>query len=258
MLVIRKKQLEVLEDVAARNFENELVEHIKEFAPKHSGVIKDKGVREVVRLGIERAENYGFTKRGPIRFYVELMFMFGSDFDTDFQLPWAAGMLNNDEIKDEMERADLLHEKMLEYIKKVARDANDEYSLKALRRLKNARIEDYQVAGGYFDEKAIVGLRDIYPQKSEYLGEELLQTLVKRAKELAERYSVTSEKGKALFVALMFVLGHGFANDSLFPWVKTTMEDESITDPNEKAERLERKMKIYLDQALKNLEQNKK
>lgn len=258
MLVIRDKQIKALEDAAARNFENELVQHIKEFAPKHSEVIQDKGVRGVVRLGIERAETYGFTKRGPTRFYVELMFMFGSDFDTDFQLPWAEEILTNDIIKNEMERSDFLHEKMLEYLKQVARDKNEEYSLKALRRLKKARMEDYRVAGGDFDKQAIVGLRDIYPQKCEYLGVELLQTLVKRAKVLAKEHSITSEKGKALFVALIFVLGHGFANDSLFPWVKTTLEDESIVGPNERAERLERKMKIYLDRALEYLEQSKK
>ena len=257
MLKIRDSQMKTLEDAALQRFENELIEHIKEFAPKHSEVIEEEGVREVVRLGMERAGKYGFTKRGSIRFYVELMFMFGSDFDTDFQLPWAEGVLNNDQIKSEMERADILHEKMVEYLEQVA-GKDKEYSLKALERLDKARIEEYRTAGGDFDREAIAGLRSIYPQKYEYLGDELLQTLLQRAKDSARKFSVTSEKGKALFIALMFSLGHGFADDALFPWVKATMEEEKIPDPNERAERLERKMKIYLDRVLKYFEENKK
>lgn len=257
MLKIRDKQIKALEEAALLRFEDELVEHIKEFAPKHSEVIKEEGVREVVRLGMERAKKYDFTKRGSVRFYVELMFMFGSDFDTDFQLPWAEGVLNNDQIKSEMERADILHEKMVEYLEQVAGKDN-EYALKALERLNKARIEEYRTAGGDFDKETIAGLRSIYPQKYEYLGDELLQTLIERAKDSAQKFSVTSEKGKAMFVALMFSLGHGFADDALFPWVRATLEDEKIPDPNERAERLERKMKIYLDHVLKYLEEIKK
>lgn len=257
MLKIRDKQMKTLEDAAILRFEDELVEHIKEFAPKHSEVIKEEGVRKVVHLGIESAKQYDFTKRGPVRFYVELMFMFGSDFNTDFQLPWASGVLNNDQIKSETERADILHEKMVEYLEQIA-GKDKEHSLKALERLNKARIEEYKTAGGDFDRQAAAGLRSIYPQKYEYLGDELLRELIQRAKDSAQRFSVTSEKGKALFVALMFSLGHGFADDALFPWVTTTMEDEKIPDPNERAERLERKMKIYLDRVLKYFEENKK
>ena len=46
MLVIRNEQMQPLQKFALEEFENELVEHVKEFAPKHSEVIKDEGVRE--------------------------------------------------------------------------------------------------------------------------------------------------------------------------------------------------------------------
>ncbi|NNE65651.1 MAG: hypothetical protein HKN33_03720 [Pyrinomonadaceae bacterium] len=246
-----------MEEVALRNFEDGLVQHCKEFAPKHSEVIEDEGVRKVVKLGIKRANEYGFTKRGPIRFYVELMFMFGSDFDNDFQLPWAEGVLTNDQISDEMERADALHEKMLEYLEQVAGE-DDEYSLKALRKLSKARLEKYRVAGGTIEDLITMALRDVYPQKYEYLGEDRIETLVEGAKQAAKRHSVSSETGLVLFASLIFAIGHGFDNDPLFPWVKATMKDDSVPDPNERAEKLEKKMKIYLERALEYLEELKK
>ncbi len=256
MLVIRNDQIKTLEEFALNDFENELVEHCKKFAPKHSEVIEESGVREVVRLGIKRAENYGLTNRGPVRFYVEMMFMFGSDFDTDFQMPWAGGVLNNEAIADQTQRADILHDKMLEYLEQVS-GPDDKFSLDALRRMNQASAEDYHLTKQDFDRQMAAALRSIYPQKCEYLGEELLGTLIQRGKDLARSYSITSLNGTALMAALTLALGHGFAADPLFPWVSKTLADESIAEPNERAERLQKKMKIYLDQALKYLEERR-
>jgi len=256
MLVIRKEQIEKLEEVAAKRFEHELVDRMMEFSPKSAEVIGEEGVREVVLLGMDRAGKYGLTKRGPIRFYVELMFMFGSDFDTDFQLPWAGGVLTNEIIKDEMERADILHENLVEYLKEVAGE-DKEYSLKALRKLTKAHLEEYRAAGSSFETQMRTALRDIYPQKYGYLGEEKLATLLQRAQDSAKSHSITSEQGNALFVALTFALGHGFASDPLYPWVKSTLEDESLADPNKRAERLEEKARIFFERALEYLEERK-
>jgi hypothetical protein len=58
-----------------------------------------------VRKGIERAAGYNFTLRGPLRFYVEAMLSFGSDFNTDPQLAWAVEVLNDASEPDELSRA---------------------------------------------------------------------------------------------------------------------------------------------------------
>lgn len=257
MLVIRNEQMQTMQSVALDEFENEMVAHIKEFAPKHSEVIKDEGVREVVRLGIERAKQYGLTNRGPVRFFIEMMFMFGSSFDTDFQLPWAGGTLNNETIKDQAQRADILHDKMLEYLEAVAGE-NDQYALESLRRLEKARYEDYKGTGEHFDKRAADALKQLYPQKCEYLGDELLAQVVRQGKKSAKKHSVKTEKSAALFVALTFALGHGFDEDALYPWVSKTLRDEAVKDADERADRLERKMRIYLSEALKYLEDRKK
>ena len=257
MLVIRNEQMQTMETFALQEFENELVEHIKTFAPKHSEVIKDEGVREVVRLGIGRSEKYGFTNRGPVRFYVEMMCMFGSDFDTDFQLPWAEGTLNNEVIKDQTQRADILYYKMVEYLKEVY-GPDDKYSLDALRRLSKANPEDFNLTKQDFNNQIAAALRQIYPQKCDYLGEELMNTLIRRGIALARAHSINSLNGTAMMVASMLALGHGFAADPLFPWISSTLSDEAIADPNERAENLQRKIKIYLDRALKHLEQMRK
>lgn len=256
MLVIRKEQMAVLEEYAQQGFERELAEHVKEFAPKHSEAIGNDGVQKVVRLGVERARPYGFTKRGPVRFYIEMMCMFGSDFDTDPLLPWAKGVLNNVSIKDQLEKADILHEAMLEYQNEVS-GPEKKNLFKALLRLSRTKLEDYQSPGGNFDSAVKAGLKNIYPQKYSYLGEDSINGLIRNGKESAEASSISSPYGTALMIVLIFELGHGVTNDPLYPWVSQTLEDESIADPDERAKRLQTKMKTYLDRTLKNLGQEK-
>lgn len=256
MLNIRTGQMRVFEKAAADRFEDELVNHFKQFAPKHSAVIGEAGVRQVIRLGRARANKYGFTYRGPVRFYVEMMFMFGSDFDTDPQLPWAAAILNRSAASDQLRRADRLYDKTGVYLKKIS-GPNHTYSIEALRKLSRARIEDYPTSGANFEDVVVKGLQDIYPQKCRYLGELSLRGLVEIGLASANDYSVTTEKGMALFVALTFALGHSFASDPLFPWISSTLNDPHVDDANERAERLYTKVKLYLKHALTYLEQQR-
>ncbi len=248
MLVIRKEQMAVLEVYAQKGFERELVEHVKQFAPKHAAAIGNNAVSDVVQLGIERAGKYGFTNKGPVRFYVEMMCMFGSDFDTDPQLAWAAGILNNESVSDQMEKADFLFDEMTEYENEVS-GPEKEFYLKALDRLSKIKFESYDLAGN-FDTETTIALQTIYPQKCEKLGNEGIEKLIASGKAIAAEHFVTSERGIALFIALAFTIGHGFAKDPFFPWIPKTMAEESL-QPNEKAERVFVKMKLYLDEVLK-------
>ncbi len=254
MLRIRDEQIRALEEVAELHFEEGLVEHIKEFAPKHAEVIGDGNVREAVKTGIERAKEYGFSKRGPIRFYVELKFMLGSEFDTDFQLPWANETLVNDEIEDELQRADLLHEKLVEYLE-IVNGPKNEFALKALGKLSRAKLGNYTAAGRSIGTHIKMALKDVYPKKYEYLGEEGVETLITKAKESAKVFGVTSENGLSVLASLIFAVGHGFGDDPLFPWIKNTLNDKSVADSNERTDRLETKARIYFENALSYLEE---
>jgi hypothetical protein len=256
MVVIRKEQIEVLESAVAGRFEAELVGHIKEFAPHHFKVVGDEGIHKMVKQGIERAKKYGLTNRGPVRFFVELMVMFGSEFDTDPLLPWAQGVLNNESIRDQMERADILHDEMNKYLDQVS-GPDKKNMFDAMRRLSRARLEDYRSPGSNFDSGVNTGLNNIYPQKCEYLGEDAIHDLIARGKEVANTHSISSSRGVALIIVLMFELGHRITEDPLYPWISETLGDESVEDPNKRAERLHAKVKTYLEQTLKNLGQEK-
>jgi hypothetical protein len=248
MLVVRKEQLRVLEEYSQGNFVREMVEHVKSTFPKHAASIGNDKVQEVVDLGIDRAARYGLTQRGPVRFYIEMMCIFGCDFDTDRQLPWAEAVLTNENIPTQMERADTLFDKMIEYDNVVTGPGKTNYR-QALGRLNKISLDDGSLVGN-FKTKVLTGLERIYPEKFSYIGVDGAERLIIEAKEIADDHSISSKNGIALFAALAFMLGHGFAHDPFFPWISKELEKEAA-EPDERADRIQTKLKLYLDTALK-------
>jgi hypothetical protein len=249
MLRVRDEQMKVFEKVALRNFEDEMVVHFHQFAKRHCEVIGDENVREVIRLGMERAKMYGLTNRGQVRFYIELIFMFGIAFDTDPQLPWVEEILNSQETQDQMERAHRLYKKIIEYLAKVA-GRNNEYAIRALRAIRNRVSQPFSFSKELFESEMLSEMERIYPQKCFYMGDPPLRALIHEGIASAEAYSIQTIRGVALFVVLMFALGHGFAEDPLFPWISRTLRDTRVADPDKRAERIEGKAIAYLDHVL--------
>jgi hypothetical protein len=249
MLTIRKSQMEAFDRSSRARLEDDMVSHLGSFAPRHSQALGEAGVRRVIRSGMERSAAHGLTLRGPVRFYIELMFMLGSRFDTDPQLPWAAEALGEPGVLPEMERADLLHSHTLRYARAVA-GPGSAHAREALVRLAQEKLEDLPPDDRMFEEYSLSRMREIYPQKWEYVGEATLRRLARSARDLAGRHGVTDGLGIATFVGLMFALGHGFADDPQFPWIESTLKNPTISDPRIRAERLLARAQTYVKQVL--------
>src|SRR5215216_3572942 len=94
MLNIRKEQMVLFGQEALRRSEQEMLAHSKEFSPTLCNTLTDDQLRIAVGQAMRRAGGYGFTNRGPIRLYIELSILFGSDFDADPQCFAFAKFLN--------------------------------------------------------------------------------------------------------------------------------------------------------------------
>ena len=69
---IRRDQMAIFDERAEALLTSQMVDHLENFAPKHSEVIGRENVKLVVQTGISRARAYGFTLTGPIRFFAVL------------------------------------------------------------------------------------------------------------------------------------------------------------------------------------------
>jgi hypothetical protein len=165
MLIIRDEQMNVFEEAVTAVFKSEMVRHLQQFVPRHSAVIGAAGVEQVVDRGIASARVHGFTNRGPVRLYLELMSMFGSGFATDPVLPWTVAPLTERDESSQMARAEQLHAAVLEYLEKVAGPGN-QYTLSALRRLSSIDADALLGGSGSIEERLVDAYRVMYPQKA--------------------------------------------------------------------------------------------
>ncbi len=108
---LRKEQLEAFERYMREGFVRRVMAHLRRFFPAQCAELGDQGLREMVHYGIERAGSYGIEAEGDISRYIDLMFEFGRDFDSD--LRWAAEILNDESIESPSERMDRLCERAL-------------------------------------------------------------------------------------------------------------------------------------------------
>jgi hypothetical protein len=93
MLTIRPEQLAVFSKLEVRKFEDWTLAHLWRFFPRECRAAGEKQLRETIRYGIERAARYGVTSKRDVCKYIDLMIVFGRNFDTDPRYPWAGQIL---------------------------------------------------------------------------------------------------------------------------------------------------------------------
>ena len=247
-VIIRKAQTDAFDQASLKSFENEMVVHLAEFSPPLFKAVKEDQLRVAIRSGIERAGDHGITCRGPLRFYLEMMLLFGSSFDTDPQYPWA-GWILTERLGSEIQRAELLYERTRDYRQKVAGPA-DEYTLEALRTISLLAERTLPISETSFESDMLKEMARVYPQKASYIGEDGLKALIAEGTAAGQQYGFSGVRALALPSVLMFAFGHGCFADPLYPWIEKTAQNEAFTAPDERAKRLEKKALTWLDHVL--------
>ncbi|HEX3879294.1 MAG TPA: hypothetical protein VHW24_20070 [Bryobacteraceae bacterium] len=92
-LTIRAAQLKLLSQTEQQKFEAWMLRHLERFFPEECRASGTQAMAEFVAYGRARAARYGFTSRRDVCKYIDLMMVFGRDFDVDENLPWAAPIL---------------------------------------------------------------------------------------------------------------------------------------------------------------------
>jgi hypothetical protein len=243
-VIIRKEQMEAFDLLG---LEGHLVDHLHKFARNHIESIGNFSLRHFVRLGIQNAAGVGWTKRGPVEFFLEVMVMLGSEFLTDPQYPWAAASLRRP--MEEMAGADRLHLEVMKYYDAVLGPGLC-YEVEAIQRVLASEYgKDHPLSG--MSEPEIFPLVEwAFPQKYVFVGPAAIGALVKEAKHVCAQFGV-APTGLALVTVTLFTFGHGCFSDPQYPWIAACMRMKGPT----KETPLHRVFRKYLKEALTNMEQ---
>lgn len=252
MWVIRTEQIQVFEGHARQQFQEGMVAHLKEFAPEHAQGVGDSGLRLLIARGHEKAAAYHLTLQGPVRFFLELMVLYGSDFDTDPLLPWAGGYLRTDQHIDELHRADHLHELAQAYHTEAV-GPDYEFEIAALKRLLAVSPELW-LSEAHRDNAAII--REIYPEKSDRAGPDGVAAVITQAGQGASAHQLTAGAGRRLLAGLMFAFGHGCLTDPQYRWLAENLVETARIPVDQRVNRLATRAAAYCAHALSILERD--
>jgi hypothetical protein len=194
MPVLRAEQEAAFEASSVVLFEDRMLAHLKEFNPVLCSLRGDVVVRPLIREGMDRAAVYGFETAGPIRFFLELIFSLGYQFDSDPQYSWLRALFENRAAyPDDVERSSAAYRVFSEYWDKVIGDGN-EHAIAALHRAVEFKPGRYTTLAPEFSGRITRLLEWIYPQKLAYIGPERMRALVGSAMNWSRSLGVTRRR----------------------------------------------------------------
>jgi hypothetical protein len=252
VLIIRSEQMRLLCLATLDRFKQDLTRQLADFAPELHALRGEAVFRAVVDQGVARAASYGWTHRGPLRFFVECMAAYGAEFDTDVQIPGLHELLVCPHANGQQWHADQAFA-AIERFQIHTRGRDNAYAIEALRRLEPFlerldALRDASLEGDLLELMAA-----IHPEKFEFVGREALGRLIVQARQEAVRLHAATAAGVGLLCGLMFALGHGVARDPLYPWVHDTLARPQAQDARQRIESLRRKTRRYLTATLDHL-----
>ncbi len=251
MFIIRKEQEQVFNENAFASYIKEMIQHCKEFSPELCATLNDDQLSIAIHKAIQRANMHDFTQRGPVRLFIEMILLFGSDFYSDPQYPWIREIIKNNKDYTQIPVAEELYEKILDY-QEMVNGPDDNITIRAYERIKEISKEPPVFPQDDFITNTIQVIQFIYPEKFEYVGADALLKLFNDGIETAKAHGLNSGRSWLLICLLKFTFGHGCTDDPLYPWINETLHDEKNTDPEHCANRLENKSLIWLDRVLTN------
>ena len=250
MLTIRKEQVDSLKSIPTTRFQEEMIEHIKEYFPKQYEILgKDKTVN-AIQYTLERAKSYKFTTKRNACLYIGLAFMLGSNFDLDPQYPWATNILSDISIYHPVKIIDQLDQAALTFLDQTA-GINDENFQLSLLRFKNVLAMEYtESSSGRIGTDILNLFETNYPQKYAIVGAENLKLLIVQGIQSANYYKLHGNRGTTLYIILSYLFGAGCDTDPLFPWISQILNDDKYQIPEQKTDQLNIKAIIYINKLL--------
>jgi hypothetical protein len=94
MFTLRADQMVALAAFCEGQSEERALSHLRNCIPEVCDALNEAELREIVLWGRGRARRYGIEKEFDFFRYLNLMFMFGFEFDTSPSYPWASRTLN--------------------------------------------------------------------------------------------------------------------------------------------------------------------
>ncbi|MBF0233808.1 MAG: hypothetical protein HQK65_12335 [Desulfamplus sp.] len=229
---ISKKSYQAFEAETLKNFESEMWVHLQGFAPHLCKVAKENRVRLLIRQGIKNAKMYGFVNRGPVRFYIELMFVLGSHFDTDPQYAWVHEFLtySND---DQTYRSMCLYEKYMLYTSQTMGEKNS-MLIAALEKTLLLHPDSMKSPETASKTELSKLMESVYPERFSTFDQSTVTKIMDSAITTSNKHKAIKFSSLSISTLLTLFVGWRYDTEPLYHWIGKLLTDESFQSPDDR------------------------
>lgn len=208
-----------------------------------------EGLGRLAQQSAVNAASYGFSLGRHVAQYVQLALALGCRFDCDPLLPWTSTILRSHSDKDADAKMRSLNAAAFEYVEAVAGWKGRRYRA-AILRMRTVEYGHFPALGRDSAKALIAHLRALFPEKAAYTADSL-PVFVELAARSARRFGLSEGQPLAVYASLMFLLGHGFADDPQFAWAAEALSAKRHAAPERIARNLIDSGHAWIEQALR-------
>lgn len=211
-------------------FTEEMVAYFSDNEKYYAELIGEDGLREVVKLGINRAKSHGITWQSPVRLYIHLMFHLGSYFDVDPLLTWARKTLENPDYAGAQQvRMNRVREQKILFFNDIYGE-NREHLKKIISRVyadvKSGNLPNRDIEiNGY--------ISSMMPNRFKEENKALILDLVADTQRHLINLGMTRISSTVILTIMRILYGIGVPNDPLFPWVRNILYTEGVHEKDD-------------------------
>lgn len=204
------KQVEILKEISYEKFVIEVMSHWKTAFPSILLRGDERIFYRYIREGIVLANKYGYSQRGPVRLYLDLMIISGVNFEKDPLFQW----MNTEKglSTSQIESSVYLHSKLRDYIDAVY-GKNNVFINESKVRFKELNSKNLPVGANGDKHEVHELLKCIHPQRYNFSGFDAIESLIYISSEYCDRYKLKNERHRSYVTLIMFLFGCSFETD---------------------------------------------
>lgn len=223
MLIMRTQQMAAFDAAALGAFEDDMLKHAANYFPNHLAIQGEACTRSVIRLGAQKAGAHGLTERSNVCRYLNLMWMFGSYFDADPLLPWAAAILAPDPQSDPTTRMMRTAQAGLAVFEQTA-GPDHSYLNRALLRLHELLADPARCEAQSEGAAALASLlASLFPARAALLSPADIEGLHAASAAMVAHYGLAAGKSHLMLAMAKFFCGSGCDVDPQHHWLAAAL-----------------------------------
>jgi hypothetical protein len=254
---INAAQKNILAAYHYEQFIEELLAYCEERAPGFTGQVGEERLKNIIRAIAAQAKVFGFDQRGPVRFYMDMVWAFGWECEHDPQYPWIMETRKRLDNAPQLTQAEELYKQLTAW-HEASWGPNWQDYKDALGKIARANLVDLPVRAHAFERDMTACLKNLYLIRYDQNGEQAMQAAIQRGRQNArDLFHFEMATNQALVVLVAFMRGHAFMHHPIHEaWAhpEDARADEGIFDENTVAQRLAKGFRESIREEMKSLE----